>query len=88
MIAKAGKTKSRCFIATAAFDSPVAPEVLILREFRDINLRSHHWGRQFIFYYYKYSPNIACFIDKHEYLKAPIRFALRLVIKCVTTIYK
>lgn len=88
MIAKAGNVKSRCFIATAAFESPAAPEVLVLREFRDMKLRETQWGRQFIFYYYKYSPRVACFIDGHEYLKAPIRLALRVVIKCVTAIYK
>ena len=88
MISKAGNVKSRCFIATAAFESPVAPEVQALREFRDLNLRETPMGRQFIFYYYKYSPRIACFIDEHESLKAPIRFVLRIVIKCVTTINK
>ena len=88
MVAKAGNAKSRCFIATAAFESPMAPEVMILRQFRDMNLRETQWGRQFICVYYKYSPRIACFIDEHEYLKAPIRFALRVVIKCVTAIYK
>lgn len=88
MISKASNAKSRCFIATAAFESPTAPEVMILREFRDMNLRETQWGRQFIYFYYQYSPRVACFIDKHEYLKAPIRFALRVVIKCVTAIYK
>jgi hypothetical protein len=88
MVAKMSKVKSRCFIATAAFESPAAPEVQALREFRDMNLRETQWGRQFIFYYYKYSPRVACFIDEHEYLKAPIRFGLRVLIKCVTAIYK
>ena len=88
MISKATSVKSRCFIATAAFESSDAPEVLWLRQFRDMNLRETQYGRQFIFYYYKYSPHVACFIDEHEYLKAPIRFVLRIVIKCVTIIYK
>ncbi|MBC7457107.1 MAG: hypothetical protein H7235_02430 [Bdellovibrionaceae bacterium] len=88
MIAKAGTVKTRCFIATAAFESPAAPEVLALREFRDMNLRETQWGRQIIYYYYKYSPRVACYIDEHEYLKAPIRFGLRVLIKCVTAIYK
>ncbi len=88
MIAKATKVKTRCFIATAAFESSSAPEVLVLREFRDMNLRETTYGRHFIYYYYKYSPHIACFIDEHDYLKAPVRFILRIVIKCVTIIYK
>lgn len=88
MVAKMSNVKSRCFIATAAFESPTSPEVQALREFRDVNLRETEWGRQFIFHYYKYSPRVACFIVEHEYLKAPVRFALRIVIKCVTAIYK
>lgn len=84
LVASAGKTKGRCFIATAAFDSPYALEVQQLRQFRDENLRQENWGRQFIYYYYKYSPLVACFIDKHDYLKAPTRLVLRLVIKCVS----
>lgn len=86
-IATAGKTKGRCFIATAAFETPYAYEVQLLRQFRDDSLRPTLFGRIFIFYYYKMSPPLACFIDKHDHLKAPIRFILRIVIKCVTLIY-
>lgn len=88
MLAQAGHSKSRCFIATAAFESPLAPEVQRLRQFRDGHLRQSKWGRYFVYYYYKYSPSVACFIDKHEFLKAPIRFILRVVINCVTLINK
>ncbi len=88
MISKAGKVKSRCFIATAAFESNLAPEVLALRQFRDMNLKETSFGRQFIFYYYKYSPQVACVIDEQPILKAPVRLILRIVIKCVTAINK
>lgn len=84
LIAAAGHKKGRCFIATAAFVSTDAPEVQQLRHFRDHRLRNTYWGRQFIYYYYQYSPQIACFIDKHSFLKTPIQKVLRAVIKCVT----
>lgn len=81
----AGQKKGRCFIATSAFESPQALEVQKLRYFRDSTLRHDKWGRQFIYYYYKISPPLACFIDRHEYLKPPIRAGLRFVIKCVSS---
>ena len=79
----ANKERARCFIATAAFESPVAPEVVALRIFRDSTLRVHPLGRAFITFYYKHSPTIARFLDKHDFLKPYIRAALRLLIKCV-----
>ncbi|MFN3455238.1 MAG: CFI-box-CTERM domain-containing protein, partial [Pseudobdellovibrio sp.] len=83
-LSKAGRM-SRCFIATSAFNSPVSPEVLQLRAFRDHTLRNSYFGRKFIYFYYKISPHIACVLDQHEKLKMPIRWVLRLVIKCVSS---
>lgn len=84
MIASSSKAKTRCFIATAAFESSMAVEVQTLRFFRDQSLRGTWLGRQFIFYYYKYSPYVACFLDKHSSFKPVVRGFLKLVIKCVT----
>lgn len=76
--------RPRCFIATSAFESPLSPEVQSLRLFRDLYLKQSTWGRRFVFYYYKYSPQWACALDKHKYLKRPVRGLLRLLIKCVS----
>lgn len=76
----AGENKGRCFIATSAFDSYWAPEVLLLRQFRDHTLRRSYWGRNFIFYYYRYSPPIAAFLDRFPLVKAPIRQLLRVLL--------
>ncbi len=75
---------ARCFIATAAFNSPNTVEVITLRIFRDEYLKERKWGRKFIVLYYKYSPRIACLLDKHEWLKPLVRGLLRLMIKCVS----
>ncbi len=83
-INSATKSRPRCFIATSAFQSPVATEVQILRHIRDQHLKNSNLGRKFIFFYYKISPRLACALDKHESLKGPIRLILRLVIKCVS----
>lgn len=79
----ANKQRARCFIATAAFDSPTAYEVIELRIFRDSVLSQTPLGRKFIVFYYRYSPSFAEFLDKHTYLKPSIRAGLRLLIKCV-----
>lgn len=83
----ANAKRSRCFVATSAFNSPVQREVLILRQFRDHKLRKTAWGRKFIKVYYAYSPALACFLDKHAYAKPFVRGLLRLVIKCVTPFF-
>jgi hypothetical protein len=74
---------SRCFIATAAFGSPMAPEVVLLRAFRDSYLLTNGPGRIFVEFYYWISPPIADFISRDEHLKQITRIALTPVIYCV-----
>ena len=78
------KHRPRCFIATAAFENASAPEVLRLRELRDFTLRNSPAGRAFIIAYYKFSPHVACLLDKQGWLKPFVRACLRLLIKCVS----
>lgn len=77
-------SRPRCFIATAAFGTPYAVEVQTLRFFRDQTLRNSLMGRRFICLYYKYSPRVACLLDKQAWLKPTVRGLLRLMIKCVS----
>lgn len=70
--------RPRCFIATAAFDSPGAPEIRILRKFRDEQLKTRYWGRKFVYFYYRLSPRVALWLDKVPALKAPVRFVLKM----------
>ncbi len=65
-----------CFIATAAFGSPLAKEVGTLRRFRDRYLITHPLGRLFIALYYKWSPPIAEQVAKSQELRAVVRMAL------------
>ena len=65
-----------CFIATAAFGSPMEPHVTILRDFRDTYLLSCSLGRLFVRAYNRYSPSMAHFIEKHETLRTAVRIGL------------
>lgn len=72
-----------CFIATAAFGSYLAPEVQILRDFRDNRLLTNPIGAAFVRLYYRLSPPAAAFIAKHETLRTAARFALTPVVYSV-----
>lgn len=65
-----------CFIATAAYSSPLHPHVKILRDFRDKYLIPHKPGRFLVKLYYKYPPNLVGLIEKYRALKTVIRLGL------------
>lgn len=73
---RAGKHKRRCFIATAAYGTPLAPEISILRNWRDTKLSQTTSGQNIIFVYYKISPNIAKIISRNKTLRTIVRAAL------------
>ena len=68
---------SGCFIATAAFGTPLANEVRILSEFRDKYLMTNTAGRKFVRCYYKTSPTIAKIISRNFLLRFAVRTGLR-----------
>jgi len=76
----------RCFVATAAYCSQDAAEVVLLRHYRDTVLRASRAGRFFIDTYYRIGPWMAAGIDLMPVLRAPSRWLLdRLVARLVTT---
>jgi hypothetical protein len=65
-----------CFIATAAYGTPMAEEIQILREFRDKHLLTNPVGKALVNLYYTSSPPVAEFITEHPSLKPKVRAAL------------
>ena len=75
-----GGSSGFCFIATAAFGSPLAPQVQLLRDFRDRYLLTNGPGRLFTAAYYRISPPLADLVAESEVLRAIVRAMLIPVI--------
>jgi hypothetical protein len=82
---EAGK-KGGCFIATAAYGSPLHYYVGILQKFRDKYVMPNKLGRSLVSLYYKYSPSVADVIVKHKVLKVVVRISLLPLIALSYTI--
>jgi len=62
-----------CFIATAAYGTPTAEQIDVLREFRDVVLLESAAGSQFVALYYRFSPPIADFIARSDLFRILVR---------------
>lgn len=77
----------KCFIATACYGSPIASEVVILKNFRDDILLSSFLGRFFVNFYYFISPSLAHLIKRSYFLKRiTIKYILNPTIKKISGI--
>jgi hypothetical protein len=65
-----------CFIATAVYGSPIAPEVVVFRRFRDQVLLTSQRGMVLVDFYYAVSPPMALLISKIGFLRAIVRTVL------------
>lgn len=84
-------TLSPCFIATAAYGTPTAEQIDILREFRDEILLPNRLGAVLVSFYYRASPPIADFISQHEVLRTIVRKGfvdpLVAIVKCSQSLW-
>ena len=65
-----------CFIATAAYGSPLADEIWALRRFRNRYLMTNPAGRAFVDTYYSVGPHAANIIAEHPWLRTTTRILL------------
>ncbi len=72
-IRQAQNKKDGCFIATATYGSPLAPEIIVLRRFRDTRMRPRRAGRRMIDVYERYSPPLADAIAPHPTARLWVR---------------
>jgi CSLREA domain-containing protein len=70
-----------CFIATAAWGTPMQEDVRYLRAFRDEYLLTNSVGRKFVEAYYSMSPPVADYIREHETLRSVVRTGLRPLVE-------
>ncbi|MCM8813348.1 MAG: hypothetical protein NC924_05355 [Candidatus Omnitrophica bacterium] len=76
-------SSSRCFIASAVYGSAAAPEVIVLRSFRDKYLMRPLWGRIAVGCYYRGSPGIADYLRDHPKAQKTARQLLDPVVDCL-----
>jgi hypothetical protein len=72
-----------CFIATAAYGSPLAPQIQVLRDFRDTYLLPNTLGHWLVEQYYHLSPPLADVIRHHDWLRAIVRIGLTPIVWAV-----
>jgi hypothetical protein len=75
--------KRFCFIATAAYGSPLAPEVVLLQNFRDAYLTRSALGEKFIRAYCRLSPPLARHISRDRAARHLTRLLLIPIISLV-----
>jgi hypothetical protein len=83
-LAELGRGGGPCFIATAAYGTPLAPEVERLREFRDNTLLTGVMGTAAVDVYYRVSPAIADLVAASPTLAMLVRMLLIPVILLVS----
>jgi hypothetical protein len=75
-----------CFIATAAYGTPMAGEIQVLREFRDRYMLTNPVGQALVDFYYEVSPPVAEFIAEHPGLKPVVRAGLMPAVTMSTVV--
>ena len=72
---------SGCYVATMVYGSYDAPEVMVLRKFRDQFLANYSLGRVFIKWYYANSPSFVERYKNSPRINSVIRFLLNGLVK-------
>ncbi len=73
-------TVSPCFVATAAYGTPMADEISVLRRFRDRHLRSNPVGEALVDTYYEVGPSMAAWVSESETRREAVRTMLQPIV--------
>jgi curved DNA-binding protein CbpA len=76
-------SSSSCFVATAAYGSPLMAELDYLRFWRDNYLRKSVLGRKFIIFYYRFGPNLAIPVTHSSFLKKHTQKLIKKIIQYI-----
>lgn len=74
------QTKGGCFVATAVYGDAGAPEVELLREWRDRTLSRYVMGRAFIAAYYRRGPALARLVVRRRSLTLAARLGVGAIV--------
>lgn len=69
-----------CYIATMVYGDYDHPQVMVLRDFRDSYLKERNWGKRFIKFYYKHSPNWVEKLKNHKLVNRTIKAILDIFV--------
>lgn len=79
-VAGGGGGGGGCFIATAAYGTPLANEIVTLRSVRDRYLLDSAFGTAFVDTYYRVSPPIADVLASNAVLRTIVRYVLMPIV--------
>ncbi len=69
-------SNGHCYIATLVYGDYDHPKVKVLRNFRDNVLLTNYPGKQFVKFYYRYSPRLVAYLRNKKLINGFIRFIL------------
>ncbi|MFI5307049.1 MAG: CFI-box-CTERM domain-containing protein [Polyangiales bacterium] len=73
-------TVTPCFVASAAYGSPLAEEVSVLRRLRDRHLMTNALGRELVRRYYRQGAGAAQVVRNHDTVRSVVRALLEPVV--------
>tara|TARA_A100001015_G_scaffold305315_1_gene397875 strand:- start:4466 stop:5104 length:639 start_codon:yes stop_codon:yes gene_type:complete len=77
------QSSSGCYIATMVYKDYNHPKVMVLRNFRDDFLLNYFIGREFVKFYYKYSPSLVELLKDKRSINNIIKKSLNMIIKLI-----
>ncbi|GLR64373.1 S8 family peptidase [Marinospirillum insulare] len=79
--AEISSSSNSCYIASQVYGDVYAPEVMVLRQFRDDVLMHSELGKKLTAFYYKHSPALALWIADKPKLQGLVRWCLDFLVK-------